>query len=727
MTSSPSTDTVMPDDYHDRDSSQGEALLSKSERVEAVALSRARRQSSLSLWIRFGMLHLFFFALYGTVLFALRKKSLVYSPAEGAVRYMKVRYNATLVIESPYNGADHHEVDRAWHELLKNMNIAVPKSDLERIGTHSIPIPDMDEMYFAGLSVFHELHCLKRLKQYTWREHYFPNITADEERLNRLHTDHCLEILRQAVLCHADVSLFTLQWSEGSRQPRADFSQEHQCADFDAINAWAAERRVDASKPGILTHPLFGKLPPLCVCNEIHKLLPSRTFLGSDARKKLWSLFQAQVTPCCRAQPLSASEVADVLHIARTRRCPFAVLGGGTSPFRGGSNVQGGITVDLQLMKAIGLLDYGQEGEQAIRVDGGAIWADVYRELDPRNLSAVGTRNSLTGVVGSILGGGISFFSQRQGWICDNVLEFEVVLANGSTVRASEKSHSDLFWALRGGGANFGVVTKVVLRIFPQPKSVYTFQRWEMAHLKAVFERLDGLTRDMGPEIQMISTNLGWSTRVNDFVISERMVASEMPRLPKTLPVGDPPDGFDVPVMEEYVYTRTTLRMAQVMDVVNEYGYFNFFGSTTIKSNAALSLRIAGIFQEEAKSILDAPGIQVYIVYNPVTVTTLEKMSRRGGNTLGLKPTDGPLTIVNINLHWSNDLDTPRMRTFMHRMITRIEEAAQGMQQHHPYIFLSHCFEDQKPLPSVFQTLQSGYHKLGMDGNDRDTGAKIEL
>lgn len=62
-------------------------------------------------------------------------------------------------------------------------------------------------------------------------------------------------------MCRSDVTLFTLQWSEGSRFPRADFSQEHEYVDFDAVNRWAAERRVEAGTPGILTHSKFGKLP----------------------------------------------------------------------------------------------------------------------------------------------------------------------------------------------------------------------------------------------------------------------------------------------------------------------------------------------------------------------------------------------------------------------------------------------------------------------------------
>ena len=62
-------------------------------------------------------------------------------------------------------------------------------------------------------------------------------------------------------MCRADISLFTLQWSEDSQYPRADFSQEHECVNFDAIFQWAGDRRVDAGKPGLLVHPKFGEAP----------------------------------------------------------------------------------------------------------------------------------------------------------------------------------------------------------------------------------------------------------------------------------------------------------------------------------------------------------------------------------------------------------------------------------------------------------------------------------
>ncbi|ETS78823.1 hypothetical protein PFICI_08676 [Pestalotiopsis fici W106-1] len=262
-----------------------EAFLPDSKGSYEKQLIRSQRKGRFrppQSWSAFLFVQIFLIAVYTTTFFTSTEKDLVYcdirhtAPARSAIQHQAVRFNATLVIDSPYNGPPSQEVDKAWGDLLENMNIAVPKSDIERIGATSIPIPDTDNMYFAGLGVFHELHCIKRLRQYTWKEHYFPNSTAEEDRLNRLHTgkqnmdivdvladaykspDHCLEIMRQATLCRADISLFTLQWSTDSPWPRADFSHEHQCVDFDLINSWAGQRRVDASKPGILTHPKFG-------------------------------------------------------------------------------------------------------------------------------------------------------------------------------------------------------------------------------------------------------------------------------------------------------------------------------------------------------------------------------------------------------------------------------------------------------------------------------------
>lgn len=165
-----------------------------------------------------------------------------------------------------------------------------------------------------------------------------------------------------------------------------------------------------------------------------------------------------------------------------------------------------------------------------------------------------------------------------------------------------------------------------------------------MRALESVFERLKRLTNSMPANIQMVATTLGWSPNLREFLTSERLVATSLPDLPKTLAIRNAGLQASVPPLEEYIYTKTTLEMAQKMDRMNAEGFYNYFGSTTVRSQADINMRIAQIFFEETESIRDAIGTQVYIVYNPVTVTTMERMRGRGGNALGLNPESGPLT-----------------------------------------------------------------------------------
>lgn len=116
----------------------------------------------------------------------------------------------------------------------------------------------------------------------------------------------------------------------------------------------------------------------------------------------MWSQFQANVKPRCRVKPQTAEEVADILRAVVAHNCLFAVLGGGTSPFAGVSNADGGVTIELSLLKSIHI---PEDRPTVVKVGGGTTWADLYRFLDPLNLSSAGTRNSLTGIVGSIIGG----------------------------------------------------------------------------------------------------------------------------------------------------------------------------------------------------------------------------------------------------------------------------------------------------------------------------------
>ncbi|KAK4951126.1 hypothetical protein LTR28_006890 [Elasticomyces elasticus] len=195
-----------------------------------------------------------------------------------------------------------------------------------------------------------------------------------------------------------------------------------------------------------------------------------------------WSQQQQQTYPKCRFTPVEAHEISAALLLTKATSCQFAVKSGGHASYVGGSNIQDGLTIDLSGLNTLKVASNGA----TVQVGAGNRWEDVYTYLDPLGLAVIGGRNADIGVGGLTLGGGISFFSNYYGWALDNVQNYEViqstsillnchwanagrqvVLANGTIVDANVQSHPDLYFALRGGSNNFGIVTCFDLEAFP--------------------------------------------------------------------------------------------------------------------------------------------------------------------------------------------------------------------------------------------------------------------
>ncbi|KAI3549248.1 FAD binding domain-containing protein [Colletotrichum abscissum] len=141
---------------------------------------------------------------------------------------------------------------------------------------------------------------------------------------------------------------------------------------------------------------------------------------------------------------------------------PFAVRGGGWMPVPGAANINSsGVLLSTQNLTGLELSDDGT----SVSVASGHDWSDVYKYLSPHGLTAVGSRIGVVGVPGFLLGGGMSFLSNEHGWGSANVIGYKVVLACGSVVYVTATNdYSDLFWALRGGGNSFAIVTRFDLK-----------------------------------------------------------------------------------------------------------------------------------------------------------------------------------------------------------------------------------------------------------------------
>lgn len=192
-------------------------------------------------------------------------------------------------------------------------------------------------------------------------------------------------------------------------------------------------------------------------------IYPNNTSVYTLEQSEFWSKQQSSAEPACFVTPESAHDVAIIVKTARATRCPFAIKGGGHAAFAGASSIQGGVSIDMRKMNMVEPSD----DLAIVRAGAGNLWGNVYQKLAPYNLTVIGGRMGGVGLGGYTVGGGLAYFSGTYGLACDNVKNFEVVLADGTIRNVNTQSEPDLYWALRGGSNNFAVVTRYDLDAIP--------------------------------------------------------------------------------------------------------------------------------------------------------------------------------------------------------------------------------------------------------------------
>jgi FAD/FMN-containing dehydrogenase len=185
---------------------------------------------------------------------------------------------------------------------------------------------------------------------------------------------------------------------------------------------------------------------------------------GDPAEREVREVFNAMHpgNPAVTVRCLGTSDVIAAVNFASDRGLPIAVRGGGHS-IAGLSAIDGGVLLDLAPMRAVQV----DPERRLAAVQGGALWGDVDRETQAFGLVAPGGVVSDTGVAGLTLGGGYGWVRRKYGLSADALVEAQLVCADGEVRTASAKSNPDLFWAIRGGGGNFGVATSLTFDLQP--------------------------------------------------------------------------------------------------------------------------------------------------------------------------------------------------------------------------------------------------------------------
>jgi len=222
--------------------------------------------------------------------------------------------------------------------------------------------------------------------------------------------------------------------------------------------------------------------------------------VGYEESRTVWNAMIDR-KPAVVARCLGIADVIACVQFARENELLLCIKGGGHN-IAGLATADGALMLDMSLMRGV----WVDPQRRIARAQAGCLLGDVDRETQLHGLAAVLGFVSLTGIAGLTLGGGFGYLTRRWGWTSDNVAGMDVVTADGRLLRASGEENADLFWGLRGGGGNFGVVTGIDYLLYPVgPEVVGGVVAWPASEAPKVLELYRTLAEQAPPELTLVA------------------------------------------------------------------------------------------------------------------------------------------------------------------------------------------------------------------------------
>jgi hypothetical protein len=398
----------------------------------------------------------------------------------------------------------------------------------------------------------------------------------------------------------------------------------------------------------------------------------------------------ARRTPNCIVVASSTRSLQEAVNYLTRNNVQFAVRSGGHTIKPGGSNIDNGVLIDLSRLNQI---EYDIVGRVAT-VGSGARWGDVYRELEPHNVTVVGGRLNDIGVGGLVLGGGLSWLSSRYGLACDNVVNFEVVLANGTLVNANATSSSDLYKALKGGGNNFGIVTRFTLKTYAIGGVWGGIRYYAPDHFPALISAF--AQYQLGPQdpdasimIQAPLTNSSFGILLN---------------IAYARPIVNPPafDAFkNIPIALDSTSIRSysSLISGASSPDIGQLPRWDW-RTATLAANATLYNQAYNIttMAPELQSLSKLQSSTFVFNLQPIPVQTIKAAKALGGNSLGLS--EEPQVWVQYLMAWWHEEDDQKAYALTKAIMDRVDRAAEKANDSLDYVFMNDASQDQQVLQS---------------------------
>ncbi|RYO85530.1 hypothetical protein DL764_009155 [Monosporascus ibericus] len=427
--------------------------------------------------------------------------------------------------------------------------------------------------------------------------------------------------------------------------------------------------------------------------DALQRVLPPSQFAlkGTEEYKTLntgtyQSGLNIDLLPACIFQPRSAKDVSIFVQTIKPfvlgGDTAFAVVGGGRQPAPGCSNIQDGITLNLGLLTGIVVKD------GSVSVGAGERWGRVYDKLGQLGLACSGSRSSKGGI------GSIPLIITFQ------VLDYEVVLASGDIVNANETSNADLWRALRGGGNNFGIVTRYEIRTFEQAPlyggSIY-YQAAEFPNqIEALVSELQKPDASYDTHLMM---SLGYAAAFGPAPVG-------MNQMYYTRAVEKPPVLGPFTSLKTQIGDLNTMRMLSLSEAAGEQhgdvpalqrsAYMN----VTVKAHVDTLLSGAEIWRAALDPVKNCEGLICSYTLQPYPKSLLEVSMTKGGNSLGLDPSLGPVVTIALLMYWTSKSDDEVILGAFRTATEKIKQDSMAKGQAVDHIYMNYSFTFQDPIGS---------------------------
>ncbi|KAI1630866.1 hypothetical protein F4809DRAFT_659253 [Biscogniauxia mediterranea] len=416
-----------------------------------------------------------------------------------------------------------------------------------------------------------------------------------------------------------------------------------------------------------------------------------------------WSKSARKLTPAYIARPRSASEVSTIVRTLAAAGGEFAIRSGGHAQYPGANSIEGGVTVDL------GRLDWARfdAATETADLGPGARWGHVYAELARHGRVVAGGRDGNVGVGGFVLGGGYTFFAAARGFACDDVVQFEVVLADGRVVVADATDNCDLFAALKGGSNNFGVVTNIKM------KAIRCEKVWGGLNFflqEATPDAIDALVHFAGnchvdeeSHLLFFFTYLGSFTNYKQPNFKSTVIVSAYVQVGGVERASAYDKFLALPAIID------TTKMTTVGEVVSEYDIapqdnYNTFFTLSVRNDGRIVSKASELHDQlvdELKGFIPDGDFITQCLVQPLPRLYGQKSAMAGGNIMGVEsqPVDGLLfvAVVMVKTPEQEAFAYPRVRAWVEALKAFAGTIENGLL---PWVYLNYADKTQEVLQS---------------------------